>query len=103
MSFPLPQLTIYASLTTFIGIDQVQLLLQNAKQMLKIVKAAFTDVLFVAEERVAGEHTKSSHAIAGDGQKLADLWARAALRLPVKDSMDSEAYEALEALYRVRN
>ena len=69
--------------------------------MLKIVKATFTDDVFTSEEASSAEQ-KSVQATHGDGSKLADLWARAAQSLPKESCMDSEAFESLEALYKVR-
>jgi hypothetical protein len=80
--------------------DQVQLLLRNAKQMLKIVEATFTDTTFVTDGKSDGEDSSVRHP-GTDGHRLADLWTDAFRKLPAEKMMDSDGYEALEALYKV--
>jgi hypothetical protein len=74
------------------------LLLRNAKQILKIVKATFTDSTFVAE---TSSESIIAQAPTDDGSNLAALWAQAVQRLPKESSMNSEAHASLEALYKV--
>ncbi|KIW09490.1 uncharacterized protein PV09_00368 [Verruconis gallopava] len=79
-------------------IDQVQLLLRNAKQILNIVKATFKDVAFVSENEQQAANRQLSQS-GGEGPKLSKLWANAVKKLPFGECMDSDAYDAVEALY----
>lgn len=81
------------------GTDQIQLLLRNAQQMLKIVEATFTDVSFVSEDTpaIAVKYPGTT------GQQLAELWAVAFSALPAEAATESESYQALEALYKVQS
>lgn len=70
--------------------------------MLKIVQATFTDVTFADDTSSTRQDHQFSAAGAPAGLKLASLWSDALRRLPRGTTTESAAYEALEALYKVR-
>jgi len=82
-----------------VGVDQLQLLLRNARQILKIVRATFTDVEF--REKSSGDFNKTCVSGVDAGEQLARLWHDAGEKLPQGETTESEAYRALEALYKV--
>lgn len=87
-------------LTPQLAIDQVQLLLRNAKQILRIVKATFSHAYIVSDETELPENI-IEQTDAGDGGKLANMWLQAVHKLPQKHITGSDVYQALDALYVV--
>ena len=81
--------------------DRVQLLLRNAKQMLKIVTATFADVASLFDESRVPKDVDQWRS-QGDGGKLAHLWVQAKQALPDHDVASSDSSAAVEKLYMVR-
>jgi hypothetical protein len=67
--------------------------------MLKIVEATFTDAIFLSEDEIGADDRRAKSS-GSAGQRLAGLWTDAVRKLPTSETTESEAYEALEALYK---